>query len=217
MPDTFTLTNEVDPIIDNLIESDPDHANLRLSGATVAVLFRHGDGPMQHGGKTALAFIKKTAARDRVMGLRDLIITIDREPFEDLTEAGKLALVDHELYHAMPVVLETRIEGEGADAKEVPVFDYDTAGRPKIAMRRHDIEVGWFIRMVQKHGDASMEKQQAREIADQYGNLLFDFEAPRTRGNRRMEKAVEGLAKAAGPGMSVTITSEGKSTTIAGK
>jgi hypothetical protein len=56
----------------------------------------------------------------------------------------------------------------------VPVFD--AVGRPKLLMRKHDHQFGWFDEVAQRHGEASPEVRQARVLMESSGQLYFDFE-----------------------------------------
>lgn len=223
MPDTYQLTREADEFIEQLLETDKDHEDLRLAGVTIAVLFREGDKPMQHGGWTALAYVKKTSAKERVQGVRDAVIVIDHEPWMELEDKQKLTLLDHELYHLIPIVEAVHIEGEGPDEREVKTFEYDTAGRPKLRMRKHDVQVGWFARMAEKHGTDSMERIGANEIVQKYGQLFFGFGGDEGRPKRRRKAshsptadAMERLKESIPDGGSITISAGGHSVKLEG-
>lgn len=222
MPATYEFTDQADEYIDRLIENDPDHEHLRLCGATIGVLFYHNDGqPMTHGGRTVAAYVKKTSLRDRVQGVRDAVITIDAAWWEDADDDNRTALIDHELYHLIPVVESYRPpKTEDPAEKLEPIFEFDAHHRPKFTMRKHDVEFGWFLRMCQKHGPKALEAQQARSIVEKHGQLLFGFteeadelREPGAQAASRFVNAIRKMAK----GSSVTVSSGGQSVTIEGE
>ena len=46
-------------------------------------------------------------------------------------------------------------------------------GRPKIRLRPHDYDLGWFSIIAARHGKHSVECRQAREIVERAGQLYF--------------------------------------------
>ena len=82
-----------------------------------------------------------------------------------MTEPQKDALVDHELTHLVLVI----------DPKtKTPKLDH--SGRPKLAMRLHDWELGGFADTAQHYGKDALEVISMRRFSDKYGQLCFDFE-----------------------------------------
>lgn len=175
MPAHYEFTDEIDPIIDRLIENDEDHKDLKAAGVTVGVLFFSGNGPLMFKGWPARAYIKKTSLRDRAMGVRDAVIVVDKEWWQDASDEHRVELIDHELWHIMVSTDGTRVIGEGEDAKVVPVYEFDSLNRPKLIMRKHDIEIGIFLRDAMKYGPTSMLREDMVAIADKHGQLLFGF------------------------------------------
>lgn len=220
MPNTYEATNELDGLIDDLIENDPDHRDLRQAGVTVAVLIFRGDAPLKLHGYPALATVKKTSLKDRALGMRDAIITVDGNEWPNLEPDQQRALIDHELFHLVPVSAGTKWETdpETGEMKEAgKEYEFDDLHRPKLTIRLHDVEVGWFVRMAQKHGAASQEVKQATKIMDEYGQLLFGFTGGGKIAKNPAEKFVASMKKAAGKGGSVTVSSGDKSVTIEGE
>lgn len=111
------------------------------------------------GGYPKLAKVRKTSQRERVQGMPDAEIIIDKAKWAELEDETKRAVMDHELYHLVPDVVEK-----------------DPAGRPRIVLRLHDIELGGFADIAKRHGEHSIEVINARAIAEAHGQLLFDFE-----------------------------------------
>lgn len=129
-------------------------------------------------GYPCAAIIRRIGLKDRVLGRGDVEITIDAEKWEELDDEGQAALIDHELYH-----LEPRKDDEG-------VFARDDLHRPLFGMRRHDVQIGWFAKVAERHGKHSMEQRQAREIFDEFGQAFFPFvTAPKPKSKKRQAAA----------------------------
>jgi hypothetical protein len=47
--------------------------------------------------------------------------------------------------------------------------------RPKLTLRRHDFQAGWFHEIAQRHGEASPEVRSAKQLMAGTGQLYFDF------------------------------------------
>ena len=138
-----------------------------LDGVTLDVLFCFSDESEQvltHQGYPALALTKVNGLKERAAGLSDALIVVDRYCYSGLTTAQMDALLDHELHHLVPVIDEET---------EQPKFD--TLGRMKLAIRKHDRQFGWFDEIAQRHGDASIEVQQAKALNEEEQQLYFDF------------------------------------------
>jgi len=98
--------------------------------------------PVKHGGYPAAATVKICSLKDRAKGCADVEIVIDGPEWRGLSESRRHALIDHELTH---------LEFTG---------EYDDAYRPKLKMRLHDHQFGWFDEVARRHGDASYEVRQ---------------------------------------------------------
>lgn len=108
--------------------------------------------------------------KQRAAGRQDAEIIIDADEWKERTEQERAALLDHELYH-----LEPQRDEEG-------VWKSDDCGRPKLKMRHHDFDVGWFHAIARRHGDASYEVQQAKAFADENGQCYFGWASPPAGG-----------------------------------
>lgn len=182
---TYRATDELNDIIKELIENDSDHYHLNKSGVRISVLMHISDGPMMCAGYPALAMIRKTAPRERALGMADAVITVDSAAWDDLEENERVELVDHELMHLAPKIKEWNYEHmpdgsvryeDGKAVKKEAVYEYDANHRPKLDIVKHDVQVGWFVRNVEKHGFRSPERMQAKALCDRFGQLLFGFE-----------------------------------------
>lgn len=94
------------------------------------------------------------------MGRGDAEITIDNQWWEESTEEEKRALLDHELHH-----IALKIDKRG--------IVRDDLGRPKIQMRNHDLEIGWFKVIAARHGDNSQERLQAKHAMNNMGQYFW--------------------------------------------
>ena len=127
------------------------HGMLVEYGVRIDCLFAHPDldedgvpkgPPVTLNGYTCAAKVKITSPKDRAKGCGDAEILIDHDVYQELSDAERDALLDHELQHL--------------DA----VSEFDDMGRPKLKMRLHDHSFGWFDVIVARHGRASFECQQ---------------------------------------------------------
>lgn len=115
------------------------------------------------GGYRVLGLCRKTNEKERVAGRADVEITIDHDHWEKADEAQQKALLDHELNH-----IEVVTDEDGQVIR-------DGAGRPKIRLRKHDVEVGWFKIIAERNTSFSLEVTQARAIFDQHGQAFFPW------------------------------------------
>lgn len=143
-----------------------------LEGVTISALFAFDSEEsihvLKHQGYDAGAVARITPLKDRALGVADAQIIVDRVGWLALSQRQRDALIDHELTH---LVVKTD-EEEGAK-DPVPLFD--VLGRPKLLMRKHDHQFGWFDEVAQRHGQASAEVRQARVLMESTGQLYFDF------------------------------------------
>ena len=98
---------------------------------------------LQLGGYPCLATVRIVGYEQRVQGLPDALITVDAKAWEQMAPPVRVALIDHEVTHV-----------ELVDGKE------DDCGRPKLKLRKHDHQFGWFDSVVRRHGMASCEARQ---------------------------------------------------------
>lgn len=136
-----------------------------LDGVTVGGLFiQDEDGVpcLKHQGYPAAAVCRIVPGRDRAAGLPDAQIIIDVEVWKSYDAKRKAGLIDHELYHIEPVVKDGQQK-------------YDAQDRPKLKIRKHDYQFGWFDEIAKRHGEASLEVSQAKLLVEMSGQLYFDF------------------------------------------
>jgi hypothetical protein len=149
---------------------DKYHGRLMDAGVTIGVEFadpteadlEKGDPPfLKLHGYPAAAIVAITPARQRLRGVADAVITLDRRTWDDLDDVGREALIDHELTHLVPC-----FDKEGN-------LKSDDRGRPRLEMRLHDIVVGGFREIVRRHGLRAIESQQLRDLFSDYRQQLF--------------------------------------------
>lgn len=121
------------------------------------------DGPaLKHQGYPAAAIIRVIGIKERTKGAGDVEILFDEEQYMEMSDAEKDALIDHELEH-----IEVKMDGKRAKL--------DCRGRPKIGMRKHDYQFGWFSSIAERHGIASGEVQQANALFLREKQTFFAF------------------------------------------
>lgn len=141
--------------------TDRFHPQLRDAGVTVTCLMAYpltdenGDskGPaLKHAGYPAQAVVKIVGLKERTDGRADAELVIDGDNWDVLTDAQRDALVDHELEH-----LELKYDKDGCLVR-------DDLDRPKLIIRKHDWQFGWFDSIVRRHGRDSIEHRQLTEF-----------------------------------------------------
>jgi hypothetical protein len=112
-------------------------------------------------GRKVYAMARIINLKDRSKGQGDAEITIDGDWWGEATDEQQRALLDHELHH---FALKTNRAG---------MVQFDDLKRPLLRMRKHDYEFGWFTIIAERHGKASVECQQAREIKEMAGQFYW--------------------------------------------
>jgi hypothetical protein len=152
-----------------------DHPELFQAGLSVQVLLAGTPvdedgtptGPaISVNGYPAVAKVKILGLEARVRYGFDAELTLDADEWEVCSREQQEAIVDHELTH-----LELRTDREGS-------ILYDDAERPKLKMRKHDRQFGWFDEVARRHGEASVEVRQCREMLEDQAfkqGYLFDM------------------------------------------
>lgn len=149
MPHTYDLaTKAVYDLAEEIMEAH--HKPLAQAGVTLDILWHLGD-PLCHAGYGAYAVIKITSLKERVAGRRDAEIVIDKDKWDKLPDETRKALLDHEITHLIVVQ-------NGNDVM------YDDHHRPRLCMRKHDFQVGWFHEMPARYGAACIEAIQAQKF-----------------------------------------------------
>lgn len=156
------------PDCEHTVENMVAEHHEELEGVTVSCLFvfdlEGTEAVLKHQGYPASAVIRITPTRDRALGMADANIVVDRATWMTLSARQRNALIDHELTH-----LERDVD------EETEAFQFDSLDRPRLSMRRHDHQFGWFDSIAERHGDASPEVRQAKVLMESSGQLYFDF------------------------------------------
>jgi hypothetical protein len=155
-------------VLDLIEEVRTEFHSPDLDGVTVAALFVYdleaSEPVLTHGGYPAQAVVRLTPVRDRALGVADAVIIVDRSNWLTLTRDQRGALLDHELYHLERVLDE-----------DTQLPKTDAVDRPKLAIRKHDHQFGWFDAIAERHGDSSPEVRQAKSLIQRTGQLYLDF------------------------------------------
>lgn len=143
------------------------HPDLELVQLRVDLLMASTDTEDAHavtlGGYPCLAVVKIVGPKERAKGCGDAEIVIDRDAYEAMSSAKRDALLDHELYH-----LEITRDKMGRPKK-------DDHQRPKLKMRKHDFQFGWFAEIARRHQENAIEVQQAQAFIAEQGQTFFGF------------------------------------------
>ena len=164
----YSIANEeVNLTIQKVMKEN--HGDLHNAGVTItALIARSEEGPaIKVRGSEAAGCIRITKLAERTLGLGDALMTLDGERMDAWTSKRLQAVIDHELRHLML-----------AKHKKTGQIQLDDEGRPKLRLRPHDFEFGWFARTAELYGEESYEVSQAREIvaAQFVQNFLPGFE-----------------------------------------
>jgi hypothetical protein len=116
---------------------------------------------LKHHGYPAIAKVQVTSYVDRVRGIPDAKLTIDRYEWTRMAKTRQQACIDHELTH-----LELKLDTEG-------LVKRDDLGRPKLKLRVHDWELSGFAEVVERHGEASVESAQIVRFQEAWGQLAL--------------------------------------------
>lgn len=162
MPHYDTPDNSVTDLLDKVKEQY--HPELIEAQVTTEVLFAYDDKggfPVKFGGYPALAVVKINNLKNRAKGFADIEIIVDGEAYKSLTEPQRIAVWDHELYH---VVVKRDKEGN---------IKTDDLNRPKLSVKKHDYQLGWFREIAERHGSNSPEVYQASILWHKDGRTFF--------------------------------------------
>jgi hypothetical protein len=133
------LFSKTDDAVDTMVAEvmEEYHPKLHAEGVTVGTLFAFGGDDaipvLKHHGWPAAAVVKINSLKDRVRGLADATITIDKATWNEYPDATRRALIDHELEHLQLVMV-----------KDTMFVQHDDHDRPKLKIKPHDFELGVF-------------------------------------------------------------------------
>ena len=160
-----------------------------LVGVRVGALFVFDDESsapvLKHQGYPAGAVIRITPLKDRALGIADAVVVIDRASWLALSQPQRDALIDHELTH-----LERAVD------KDTGEMRVDILGRPKLKMRRHDHQIGFFSGVAARYGEAAPEVRLARSLLSEMRQLEFDLEPRKAATDAPRKRARQATATA---------------------
>lgn len=187
MPTTF---HDPDPVVTALLAEvmRAYHPRLHEAGVRVRVLMAENpDGDaITHGGYPALATMKPESAINRAKWDGDALLKIDQKGWDELEDAQREALLDHELSHIDTIDLSPdELRQARAEAADAPTWKTDDRGRPKLRSVPGNLNVGdMFLAVIARHGANAIEYRNIRR-AERSADLAW-------------EKGIEERRKAAG-------------------
>lgn len=149
---------------DVLEEFEPD---LHSASLTADLLYAESDNDnpaIRVHGDPAEACIKVNGLDQRVRGLADVLVKIDKTNWDLLDEEERRALLWHEAHHV-----------ELKRDKQTNAVMLDDHGRPKVKLRRHDATLGLFRCVLDKFADKSPEHRQIEEMNATLSQKVFQF------------------------------------------
>lgn len=170
MPTFKRCDESIDTLAKTLLTRYETHLGLIVGKVTVDFAFAYCDrddkgnalnDALTKNGIKALGVTRKIPLKDRALGRADAEIVLDGDWWEKATADEQTALLDHDLHH---IAVKTDKSGN---------IQYDDLGRAQIVLRKHDVEVGWFKVIAERHGEASQERIQAKAIMDCSGQYFW--------------------------------------------
>jgi hypothetical protein len=171
------MTTSYDPIQEpsevHRLAAELIAANHRLlldAEVRIGYLWAEADGEdepaLKHGGYPAAALCRKVSLRDRASGMPDAQILIDKKQWDDFSPDERLTLLDHELAHPVPV--------ENPDDKRPTLgrWKRDSLGRPVLRLRKHDVQLGVFLDVIERHQEKSLDYKIVRAAADSVRKVM---------------------------------------------
>jgi hypothetical protein len=172
MPTYQPCPDDVKAIAAELLNEFETHHPLRDAKPKIDLVFAYAsldsNGETKNGavaisfrGHRALGLCRATSLLERAKGNGDAEIILDGDWWKNADREEQRALLDHELHH-----LAVQFDRHGHLKK-------DDLDRPVLAMRKHDVEFGWFTVVAARHGEHSVERRQAKLIFDDHGQYLW--------------------------------------------
>jgi hypothetical protein len=195
MPTYQKAPSEVRSLATAVLNKHATHAPLLSAAVKIDYLFAYprynekdepiGDAIKHHGVK-ALGLARIVNLKDRTKGMGDAEILLDYEWWKDAPEPEQESLLDHELHHL------------SVNVNKLGIVMKDDLDRPKLRLRKHDRQFGWFDIVAERNGAHSMEQKQASEIFVQAGQLYWPQIAAANRGEDRGETAARAIRRIQG-------------------
>ena len=146
MPTFFDIPDiDTSNLLKEMIDTYHDELNQANVNVGIIVVRREGkDGEGRDAFPPANARVRPTPRKYRLHCEHDAIIEICHHRWNTANTATKKALLDHELTHLLVM------EKEGA-----PMLD--DLGRPRLKLRKDEIELTAFTEVIARHGSAAIE------------------------------------------------------------
>jgi hypothetical protein len=147
-----------------LMRYHPDTAKSGLSWQVLMVFAPRDDddkpkGPaMKKRGCQILMDIRINKLEARAKGLPSVTIRVDGDTWDEVGEKEKIARFDHEWTHIV-------WEGER-----------DVDDMPKLAIREHDVEIGIFTEVIERHKEDATDLKIAKDAFDKIKQVYFQKE-----------------------------------------
>lgn len=204
------VTNRISRLIElyhgELLEHEVSISALMAENAT-------GEPCLKLHGYGAAAIVKITPLKQRVMGIADATITIDRIVWNGLNSNQRDALIDHEIEHLELVKKEVSDELSGETREIVATDDH---GRPKLKIRLHDWNLQGFQSIAERHKANALEivalKEAAHDVLWPYRQLFMNWSDDMAGDSQRK---ANGKNKAAAKQLAAGLTSETPSDAVA--
>lgn len=196
MPTFERCDESIDVLAKELVNKFESHKPLLSANVKIDFVFAYADqdddgnllnDALTKNGVRALGIARKVPLKDRALGRGDAEVSIDGNWWAEASAEEQAALLDHEMHHI------------SVEADKAGNIQFDDLGRPQIKLRKHDVEVGWFKCIAQRHGAASMEQAQAKAIMNGAGQFFWPSIAPRLEiktGGKSVTVPIGALAKA---------------------
>jgi hypothetical protein len=167
MPITYeSCDGVVGTVIERIVNKEHGEFASCEPPVTIAALWARNSDKTQPAvklhGYPCRATIRKTNSKERANGSADLMIVIDEAVWDSLDSGSRDGLISHEIEH-----VELLMKGNRAK------IGHD--GRPALRLKPHDYELGGFLDVIRRHGDNSLEYQDAKTFATDQRQLLFGW------------------------------------------
>lgn len=175
MPTFERCDKSIDELAEEIIAKFETHKPLKELKVKIDFVFARCDrddrgnpinDALTKNGIRALGITRKIPLKDRALGRGDAEIALDGDWWEKASPNEQEALLDHELHHV------------AVKADKAGNVQYDDLGRPQIQLRKHDVEIGWFKCVAERHGLDSQERIQAKRIMYDMGQAFWPELAP---------------------------------------
>lgn len=189
------VSKEVNSLVNKVLEDH--HVPLCHVEVSILCLFAESYGkgmaalrpPLMKNGQVCAAMIRQTSSIERVGGMEDMVIILDKRRWEVMDETCRKALIDHELCHA----------SVKRDKKNSDVC-YDQNGRPVFTMNPHDYEIGVFTSIIERYGMAAIDCQNVKALVannavQMHFKAILDDVKKETKAVRQVEAAKEADAE----------------------